>query len=66
MYDVIAGKQLLHSSYFVGQKKALELFPTLKRKDLCGGIVYYDGKRFYEIRYLKNICRCDENVRVLQ
>ncbi|CAB4037496.1 glycerol-3-phosphate dehydrogenase, mitochondrial isoform X1, partial [Paramuricea clavata] len=45
MYDVIAGKQLLHSSYFVGQKKALELFPTLKRKDLCGGIVYYDGQQ---------------------
>ena len=45
MYDLIAGKQLLNASYFVGYKKALELFPTLKRKDLCGGIVYYDGKK---------------------
>ena len=44
MYDFISGKQLLHGSYFVGHKKALELFPTIKRKNLCGGIVYYDGK----------------------
>ncbi|XP_028417433.1 glycerol-3-phosphate dehydrogenase, mitochondrial-like [Dendronephthya gigantea] len=45
MYDLVSGKQLLHRSYYVGQKKALELFPTLKRKDLCGGIVYYDGQQ---------------------
>lgn len=44
MYDVIAGKQLLHGSYYVSEKKALELFPTLKRKNLWGGIIYFDGK----------------------
>ena len=44
MYDFISGKQLLRGSYVVGHKKASELFPTIKRKDLCGAIVYYDGK----------------------
>lgn len=45
MYDLIAGRQLLHSSYYVGKNKALELFPMLNKKDLCGGIVYYDGQQ---------------------
>ena len=44
MYDLIAGRQLLHSSYFVGKNKALQLFPMLKKENLAGGIVYYDGE----------------------
>lgn len=44
MYDLISGRQLLQSSYFVGKKKALEIFPMLKRDNLCGGIVYFDGE----------------------
>ena len=33
-----------HSSYFVGKNKALQLFPMLKKENLAGGIVYYDGE----------------------
>ena len=44
MYDLVSGRQLLKSSYVVGKKKALELFPMLKKEKLCGAIIYYDGE----------------------
>lgn len=44
MYDLVSGRQLLKSSYVVGKKKALELFPMLKKDKLCGAIIYYDGE----------------------
>ena len=44
MYDLVSGRQLLRSSYVVGKKKALELFPMLKQEKLCGAIIYYDGR----------------------
>ena len=40
---MIAGRQLVKSSYYVSKSKALEEFPMLKDDRLCGGIVYYDG-----------------------
>ena len=51
MYDLVSGRQLLKSSYVVGKKKALELFPMLKKEKLCGAIIYYDG----ELNYF-NLC----------
>ncbi len=42
-YDLVAGSQLLKSSYFIGKKKALELFPMLRTNSLVGAIVYFDG-----------------------
>jgi len=47
MYDLVSGRKLLKSSYVVGKKKALELFPMLKKEKLCGAIIYYDGERNY-------------------
>ena len=47
MYDLVSGRQLLKSSYVVGKKKALELFPMLKKEKLCGAIIYYDGEPSY-------------------
>ena len=44
MYDFVSGRQCLKSSYFVGKKRALELFPMLKKDRLVGAIVYYDGQ----------------------
>ena len=44
MYDFVAGKQRLKSSYFLSKKKALEKFPMLKRDKLVGALVYFDGK----------------------
>jgi len=44
MYDLVSGRKLLKSSYVVGKKKAVELFPMLKKEKLCGAIIYYDGE----------------------
>ncbi|KAL1022054.1 hypothetical protein UPYG_G00021610 [Umbra pygmaea] len=44
MYDLVAGAQCLKSSYVLSKKKALELFPMLKKDKLVGAIVYYDGQ----------------------
>ena len=43
-YDMISGRQLVKSSYYVSKSKALEEFPMLKKERLCGAIVYYDGE----------------------
>lgn len=42
-YDLVAGTKNLKWSYFLSKKRALELFPMLKRENLKGAIVYYDG-----------------------
>jgi len=44
MYDILAGKQNMESSYVLGAGKALEAFPMLKKDGLCGAVVYYDGQ----------------------
>jgi len=44
MYDILAGKQNMESSYVLGAGKALEAFPMLKKDGLCGAVVYYDGE----------------------
>ncbi|XP_065052517.1 glycerol-3-phosphate dehydrogenase, mitochondrial-like [Rhopilema esculentum] len=44
MYDLVAGKRLVKSSYYVNKEKTLELFPMLKRENLCGAVIYYDGQ----------------------
>ncbi|KAM4609157.1 glycerol-3-phosphate dehydrogenase, mitochondrial-like [Polymixia lowei] len=44
IYDLVAGTQGLKSSYILSKKKALELFPMLKKDKLVGAIVYYDGQ----------------------
>lgn len=43
MYDLLAGSEGVESSYFLTKSKAVEAFPMLKRTDLFGGLVYYDG-----------------------
>ncbi|EIW81182.1 DAO-domain-containing protein [Coniophora puteana RWD-64-598 SS2] len=44
MYDVLAGKENMESSYVMSKGKALETFPMLKSNGLVGAIVYYDGQ----------------------
>ncbi len=43
MYDLVAGRQMLKWSYVISKKKALELFPMLKKDKLVGAIIYFDG-----------------------
>ena len=43
MYDILAGKENMESSYLMSKGKALEAFPMLKQDGLVGALVYYDG-----------------------
>ena len=42
-YDFLAGSEGIESSYFLTKSKALDAFPMLKKEDLFGALVYYDG-----------------------
>ena len=43
LYDMLAGKENMESSYVMSKGKALETFPMLKSDGLVGAVVYYDG-----------------------
>lgn len=45
MYDLLAGKENMESSYLMSKGKALEAFPMLKQDGLVGALVYYDGEQ---------------------
>ena len=55
-YDMVAGSQLLKSSYLLSKGSALELFPMLKRDRLVGALVYYDGWFIQSDQYFSLIC----------
>jgi glycerol-3-phosphate dehydrogenase len=40
----LAGDSNLESSYYINRSKALEAFPMLRKNDLVGALVYYDGQ----------------------
>lgn len=42
-YDLLAGSEGIETSYFLTRSKALDAFPMLKRDNLVGALVYYDG-----------------------
>ncbi|KAI0715670.1 DAO-domain-containing protein [Cerioporus squamosus] len=44
MYDLLAGKENMETSYLMSKGKALEAFPMLKQDGLVGALVYYDGQ----------------------
>ncbi|KAK2593888.1 mitochondrial glycerol-3-phosphate dehydrogenase [Conoideocrella luteorostrata] len=44
MYDLLAGSQGLESSYLLSRSKAIDSFPLLRRDNLVGALVYYDGQ----------------------
>ncbi|KAF8625625.1 hypothetical protein AX17_006810 [Amanita inopinata Kibby_2008] len=44
MYDMLAGKENMETSYIMSKGKALETFPMLKSDGLVGALVYYDGQ----------------------
>jgi glycerol-3-phosphate dehydrogenase len=45
LYDLVAGKRGLESSYYLSKTKALKEFPMLKDQSLVGAVVYYDGQQ---------------------
>lgn len=42
-YDFLAGSEGIESSYFLTRSKALDAFPMLKKENIFGALVYYDG-----------------------
>lgn len=42
-YDFLAGSEGIESSYFLTRSRALDAFPMLKKDNLVGALVYYDG-----------------------
>ncbi|KAJ5684814.1 Glycerol-3-phosphate dehydrogenase [Penicillium maclennaniae] len=42
-YDFLAGSEGIESSYFLTKSKAIDAFPMLKRENVIGAMVYYDG-----------------------
>lgn len=44
MYDWLAGKALVHKSKFVSKMESLKRVPFLKRQNLRGAVIYYDGQ----------------------
>ena len=49
MYDLLAGKENMETSYLMTKGKALEAFPMLKSDGLVGALVYYDGAGFLDL-----------------
>jgi glycerol-3-phosphate dehydrogenase len=44
VYDMLAGKLGLEPSRHLNRKETLKMIPTLEKKGLRGGVVYYDGQ----------------------
>lgn len=42
-YDFLAGSEGIETSYFLTKSKALDAFPMLRKDNLFGALVYYDG-----------------------
>ena len=42
-YDFLAGTEGIETSYFLTRSKALDAFPMLRKDNLFGALVYYDG-----------------------
>jgi glycerol-3-phosphate dehydrogenase len=49
LYDLLAGKENMESSYLMSKGKALETFPMLNSTGLIGAIVYYDGISMFDV-----------------
>lgn len=56
MYDFLAGKENMESSYLMTKGRALETFPMLKQDGLVGALVYYDGTPFHSINCVITKC----------
>ncbi|KAK3176744.1 hypothetical protein OEA41_008069 [Lepraria neglecta] len=42
-YDFLAGSEGIESSYFLTKSRAMDAFPMLRKDNLFGALVYYDG-----------------------
>lgn len=56
VYNLMAGRLGLGRSLPYSRKKTLKKIPTLRKENLMGGVVYYDGQ-FDDARYGINLCQ---------
>jgi glycerol-3-phosphate dehydrogenase len=56
IYDLMSKGLSLGRSMSYSKKKTLECIPTLKKKGLKGGVIYYDGQ-FDDTRFGINLCQ---------
>lgn len=52
MYDLLAGKENMETSYLMTRGKTIETFPMLKSDGLVGSLVYYDGRLLSLFEYV--------------
>jgi glycerol-3-phosphate dehydrogenase len=45
LYDWFSGFRSLGKSRFITKQETVEAFPRISQKDLCGGVVYFDGQQ---------------------
>jgi glycerol-3-phosphate dehydrogenase len=56
LYDIIAGKNSLGKTTIASAKKVQAMLPTINIKNLCGGIIYFDGQ-FDDARLAINLAQ---------
>jgi len=56
VYDMLAGRYGFGASKMISDKETLQKIPTIKKKGLRGGVIYYDGQ-FDDARLLINLVR---------
>ena len=60
LYDFISGKHSLGKTTIVSTSTVKKLLPTINTKNLCGGIVYFDGQ-FDDARLAINLAQTANN-----
>jgi len=56
IYDFLSGKYSFGKSKVLSKRETLERLPNIKSKNLCGGVVYFDGQ-FDDTRLLINLAQ---------
>ena len=56
MYDLLSGRLSFGKSKSINKRETLENLPTVKKEQICGGVVYHDGQ-FDDARLAINIAQ---------
>jgi glycerol-3-phosphate dehydrogenase len=56
VYDLLSGKYSFGKSQFLSKEETLERLPNIKKENLTGGIIYYDGQ-FDDTRLLIDLIK---------
>ncbi|MEP6788059.1 MAG: glycerol-3-phosphate dehydrogenase/oxidase [Acidobacteriota bacterium] len=56
IYDLLSGKNTFGRSRILSKRETVDMLPTIKTKNLSGGVLYYDGQ-FDDTRLLIDLAR---------